>query len=274
MKKNILLMLCMFVCMAVVAQPKGATLSADTASVETEILSDDDSANASSSAVAGMLQDNEDEVEEESGNFYQVLKTKFIEGTPAFMSLVALTLIIGLGLCIERMLRLGALRTDTSAFMEQLRDKLSDGDMEGARSLCVSEPHPLGAVALKALEAEDELAENRERMMQAEANKQTVDLEKGCSWISLCIRLAPSLGFLGTVIGMVIAFDRIEAAGDISPTLVAAGMKVALITTIFGIITALILQVFYNIILNKIQRIVGDIEQKAPLILQMRNKKA
>jgi biopolymer transport protein ExbB len=96
---------------------------------------------------------------------------------------------------------------------------------------------------------------------------QAANLEKGCTWITLFIAIAPSLGFLGTVIGMVMAFDQIQMAGDINSTIVAAGMKVALITTIFGIIVALILQIFYNYILSKIDHITSQMEESAITLL-------
>lgn len=256
---TLLLFLCALLSTAQTAQP-GNTDSATTTQ-QAQLLSDDNNEETNT------LQTDDSTVAEDETNFYQVLKTKFIEGTPAFMSLVALTLIIGLALCIERLLRLTQLQTDTAPFISRLRKAQAEGNTDEARQLCQAEPHPLAAVALTAINNANSDADTRQQLMLAEANRQTASLEKGCSWISLCIKLAPSLGFLGTVIGMVIAFDRIEAAGDISPTLVAAGMKVALITTIFGIITALILQVFYNIILNKIQRLVSDIEQQAPQLL-------
>ena len=262
MKHLSLVLVLLLFCMNVVSQPAVSSDSDSVANAQQRELLDENATTAADGSAS--LSADEDEGGQ---NFYQVLKTKFIEGTPAFMSLVALTLIIGLSLCIERILRLTSLQSDASAFVSRLQKAMASGDVEEARALCREEPHPLSSVALTALDNIDKDAETRQQMMQAEGNRRTADLEKGCSWISLCIRLAPSLGFLGTVIGMVIAFDKIESAGDISPTLVAAGMKVALITTIFGIITALILQVFYNIILGKIRRLVNDMEQYAPQLL-------
>ena len=115
----------------------------------------------------------------------------------------------------------------------------------------------------------DESLEDVERSIVSFGAVQSARMERGCSWISLFITMAPALGFLGTVIGMVMAFDQIQQAGDISPTIVASGMKVALITTIFGIIVALILQVFYNYIITKIERITTQMEEAAVSLLDI-----
>ena len=108
-----------------------------------------------------------------------------------------------------------------------------------------------------------------ERSIGSYGAVQAANLEKGCSWIKLFIAMAPSLGFLGTVIGMVMAFDQIQQAGDISPTIVASGMKVALITTIFGIIVALILMVFYNYILSKVEHLTSQMEESAVTLMDI-----
>jgi biopolymer transport protein ExbB len=108
-----------------------------------------------------------------------------------------------------------------------------------------------------------EKVEDIDRQLTNYGSVQISQMEKGCTWIRLFIAVAPSLGFLGTVIGMVMAFDQIQTAGDISPTIVARGMKVALITTIFGIIAAVVLQFFYNYILSKIERLSLQMEECA-----------
>lgn len=203
----------------------------------------------------------------EDVGMYKSLKTKFIEGNAGFMSLVALALVIGLAFCIERIIYLSLSEIDAKKFMEKLDAKISGGDIDGAKSLCRDTRGPVASICYQGLARIHEGLDNIERSVVSYGSVQSANLEKGCSWITLFIAMAPSLGFLGTVIGMVMAFDQIQAAGDISPTIVAAGMKVALITTIFGIIVALILQIFYNYILSKIEHITAQMEESAITLL-------
>ena len=198
---------------------------------------------------------------------YQMLKTKFIEGNATFMSLVALALILGLAFCIERIIFLTLSGINTEKFVSDLQQRIDSGDNEGALQLCSNTQGPVAAVCRQVIEHRHEDIQHIESVITSEGNLQIATLEKGCSWITLCITMAPSLGFLGTVIGMVMAFDQIQQAGDISPTIVAGGMKVALITTIFGIIVALVLQLFYNYVLSKIDRLSEDMEQAAMTLL-------
>ena len=146
-------------------------------------------------------------------------------------------------------------------------EKIESNDVEGAKADCSQTRGPVAAISLQALNRIDESIETIERSVASYGSVQAANLEKGCSWITLFIAMAPSLGFLGTVIGMVMAFDQIQTAGDISPTIVAAGMKVALITTIFGIIVALILQIFYNYILSKIDHLTSQMEESSITLL-------
>ena len=141
------------------------------------------------------------------------------------------------------------------------------GDVEGAKAQCRDTRGPVASICYQGLERIGESMDNVERSIVSYGSVQSANLERGCSWITLFIAMAPSLGFLGTVIGMVMAFDQIQTAGDISPTIVAAGMKVSLITTIFGIIVALILQVFYNYILSKIDHLTSQMEESAITLL-------
>ena len=210
-----------------------------------------------------------EDLEEETtgGGLYRSLKTKFIEGNAGFMSLVALALVLGLAFCIERIIYLSLSEINAKRFMADLNEKLNSGDIEGAKEQCRSTRGPVASICYQGLLRIDESIENIERSVVSYGSVQSANLEKGCSWITLFIALSPSLGFLGTVIGMVMAFDQIEQAGDISPTIVAAGMKVALITTIFGIISALILQIFYNYILSKIEHLVAQMEESAITLL-------
>lgn len=206
--------------------------------------------------------------DEEPESFHQLLKTKFIEGSAGFMSLVAMALVLGLAFCIERIIYLTLSETNAKKMMHDLDDKLSTGDVDGAKALSRETRGPVAALALRALDHIDDSLDNIERTLSSYGAVEAAKLERGCSWITLFIAAAPSLGFLGTVIGMVMAFEQIQQAGDISPTIVASGMKVALITTIFGIIAALILQLFYNYILSKIDHITSQMEESAISLLE------
>ena len=194
---------------------------------------------------------------------HQQLKQKFIDGNPRFMSLVAFALIIGLALCIERIIYLTRSEINTKKLLSEIEKKVEADDIEGAKTVCRETRGPVASVCYQGLMHVGEPMEDIERSIVSYGTVLTSRLERGCSWIKLCIAIAPSLGFLGTVIGMVMAFDQIQAEGDISPTIVAEGMKVALITTIFGIIVALILQVSYNFVNSRIDRLTTQMEEGA-----------
>ena len=226
------------------------------------------------SAAANMVDDaalsdaSDDEmVPQESAGFHKQLKTKFIEGSAGFMSLVALALVLGLAFCIERIIYLTLSEINAKRFMEDVGSRVEAGDIEGAKDLCRTTRGPVASICYQGLARIGESIDNIERSIVSYGSVQSANLEKGCSWITLFISMAPSLGFLGTVIGMVMAFEQIRLAGDINTTIVAAGMKVALITTIFGIIVALILQIFYNYILSKIEHITSQMEESAITLL-------
>ncbi len=206
--------------------------------------------------------------DEEPESFHQLLKTKFIEGSAGFMSLVAMALVLGLAFCIERIIYLTLSEINAKKMMHDLDEKLISGDIDGAKMLSRETRGPVAALALRALNHIDDSLDNIEHTLSSYGAVEAAKLERGCSWITLFIAAAPSLGFLGTVIGMVMAFEQIQQAGDISPTIVASGMKVALITTIFGIIAALILQLFYNYILSKIDHITSQMEESAISLLE------
>ncbi len=205
----------------------------------------------------------------EEGGMHKELKTKFIEGDAGFMSLVAIALVLGLAFCIERIIYLSLAEVDVKKLMAKLEAALEKGDVEGAKTICRNTRGPVASICYQGLMRIDEGVDVVERSVVSYGGVQAGYLEKGCSWITLFIAMAPSLGFLGTVIGMVMAFDDIQQAGDISPTVVAGGMKVALITTIFGLIVALILQVFYNYILSKIEAITSQMEDSSITLLDM-----
>ena len=200
---------------------------------------------------------------------YTQLKKKFTDGGVWFMSLVALCLIIGLAFCIERIIYLTLSEIDAKKFMVRLEEKLKTEGVEAAKDLCRNTRGPIASICYQGLLRIDSSMEEVERSVSSYASVQVGKMEKGCSWITLFIAMAPSLGFLGTVIGMVMAFDQIEIAGDIGPTIVASGMKVALITTIFGIIVALILQLFYNYVLSKIDHLTAQMEESAITLMDI-----
>lgn len=212
-------------------------------------------------------------VEEEEENLHKTLKTKFIEGDAGFMSLVAIALVLGLAFCIERVVYLSLAQINTRKFCAEMAALVATGKINEAIAKAKATRGPVAQISRKAMECLNSNDQNDietiERTINMEAEVQGSYLEENCSWITLFIAMAPSLGFLGTVIGMVIAFDNIQKAGDISPTVVAGGMKVALITTIFGIIVALILQVFYNFILARVEALTGNMEEAAQELLVM-----
>ena len=205
----------------------------------------------------------------EEGSMHKELKTKFIEGDAGFMSLVAISLVLGLAFCIERIIYLSLAEVDVKKMMAKVEAALEKGDVEGAKTICRNTRGPVASICYQGLMRIDEGLDVVERSVVSYGGVQAGYLEKGCSWITLFIAMAPSLGFLGTVIGMVMAFDKIQQAGDISPTVVAGGMKVALITTIFGLIVALILQVFYNYVLAKIEALTSEMEDSSISLLDM-----
>ena len=191
---------------------------------------------------------------------HQALKTKFIEGGPAFMSLVLICLILGLALAIERILYLAFSKTNTVKLLDKVEAALKEGGVEKAKEVCRNTRGPVASIFYQGLLRADQGVDVVEKTIVSYGSVQMSLMEKGLGWISLFIAIAPSLGFLGTVIGMIQAFDAIQAAGDISPNVVAGGMKVALITTVGGLIVAVILQLFYNYILSKIDSLTIDME--------------
>ena len=193
----------------------------------------------------------------------QALKTKFIQGGPGFMSIIIICLVLGLALSIERILYLSFSKTNTKKLIADVEKALAEGGIEKAKDVCREARGPVASIYYQGLMHYDQGIDVVEKNIVSYGSVQNSELESGLSWISLFIAIAPSLGFLGTVIGMIQAFDDIEKAGDISPNVVAGGMKVALITTVAGLIVAMILQVFYNYILAKIESITIDMEDSS-----------
>ena len=253
------------------AAPAAASEAAPAANAHADSLGTDDT-QAEATDTADMAADLEGIDDEEPLSFHQVLKTKFIEGSAGFMSLVALALVLGLAFCVERIIFLTLSEIDAKKMMADIDGALSNGDLQAAQKMCEQERGPVASICRKALARIAEPIDNIERGISSYGSVEAANMEKGCSWIKLFIAIAPSLGFLGTVIGMVMAFEQIQDAGDISPTIVASGMKVALITTIFGIIAALVLQVFYNYIVSKIDHITADMEESAIKLLDSIDK--
>ncbi len=202
----------------------------------------------------------------------QALKTKFIEGGAGFMSLIILCLVIGLALCIERILYLTFAKTNTQKLLANVEAALAEGGIEKAKEVCRNTRGPVASIFYQGLLRYDQGVDTVEKTIVSYGSVQMSNMESGLSWISLFIAIAPSLGFLGTVIGMIKAFDDIQKAGDISPNVVAGGMKVALITTVGGLIVAMILQVFYNYILAKIESLTIDMEDSSISLVDMITK--
>ena len=205
----------------------------------------------------------------DSGNVHQAIKTKFIEGSAIYMSIIALTLVIGLAFCLERIIYLNLAQINSGKFLSEVENQLNKGNLDDAKAIAQDTRGPVASICYQALDRIDESTDVIEKSIISYGSVQVSLLEKNLSWITLFIAIAPSLGFLGTVIGMIQSFDKIELYGDINPTIVAGGMKLALITTVGGLIVALILQVFYNYILNKMEGIVHQMEDNSIGILDL-----
>ncbi|HIW87376.1 MAG TPA: MotA/TolQ/ExbB proton channel family protein [Candidatus Onthomorpha intestinigallinarum] len=199
----------------------------------------------------------------EEQSFHQALKTKYIEGGVGWMTPILICLILGLALVIERILYLNLATTNADKLLKKIEERVIAGDIEGAKDVCRNTRGPVASIFYQGLDRVNNGLEDVEKSLTSYGGVQMARLESNMVWISLFIALAPSFGFLGTVVGMVQAFDDIEKAGDISPTVVAGGMKVALLTTVFGLITALALQICYNYLLSKIEGLVATMEDSS-----------
>lgn len=202
-------------------------------------------------------------------SFHQEVKRLFIDGDPRFMSFVLICLILGLALCIERIVYLNMSTTNTQKLLNNIENALQSGGVEAAKDVCRNTQGPVASIFYQGLDRSQEGIEMVEKSVVAYGGVQMGLLEKGLSWISLFIALAPMLGFMGTVIGMISAFDNIAAENNISPAIVAGGIKVALITTVSGLVVAIILQIFYNYILAKIDSIVNNMEDASISLIDM-----
>ncbi len=202
----------------------------------------------------------DDEIIDEEASFHQVIKDQFIEGDPTYMTPVLLCLILGMAVALERIITLNLSTTNTKKLLAKVEEALDQGGIEAAKDVTKSTKGPVASIFTQGLMRYSEGIDMVEKSIIAYGSVEMGRLEKGLVWISLFISLAPMLGFMGTVIGMIGAFDAIEAAGDISPSLVAGGIKIALLTTVAGLIVAIILQLFYNYLVSKIDSLVNDME--------------
>ena len=243
----------------VFAQEATEAAATETVAAEETVVADSNATAATdSTAVTEEVAGEETAVEEAS--FTQVLKKQFIDGGPFFMSFVLLALVLGLALVIERIIYLAMSTSNNDKLLEDVEAALNNGGVEAAKEVCRNTRGPVASIFYNGLDKMNEGIDMVDKAIVSVGSVENGKLERGVSWISLFIALAPMLGFMGTVIGMIDAFDAIEAAGDISPSLVAGGIKVALLTTVFGLITAMILQVFYNLIIAMIDNIVNKME--------------
>ena len=200
------------------------------------------------------------ETELAGDTMHQVLMQKFLEGGWAWMMPVLVCLVIGLAVAIERMLFLSFSNINTKKFIAKFEETLNNEGIEAAKELCRNTKGPVASIYYQGLDRYNQGMDAVEKAVVSYGSVQTGQLESGLSWIGLFIALSPMLGFMGTVVGMIEAFDQIQAAGDISPTVVAGGIKVALLTTLMGLIAAVILQLFYNYIISKIDSLVNAME--------------
>ncbi len=205
----------------------------------------------------------------ETVSFHQELKKRFIEGGPLFMSIVLVCLILGLAIAIERIIYLNLSTTNSKKLAADVEEALKSGGVDAAKEICRNTKGPVASIYYQGLDRADESVEAAEKAVVAYGGVQMGQLEKNVSWVSLFIALAPMLGFMGTVIGMIKSFDSIAEAGTMEPALVATGIKVALLTTVFGLIVAIILQIFYNYIVAKIDSIVNDMEDASITLIDI-----
>ncbi len=200
---------------------------------------------------------------------HQVLMQKFLEGGWAWMLPILVCLIIGLAVAIERILFLTFSNINSKKFIAKVEDALNKNGIEAAKEVCRNTKGPIASIYYQGLDRYDQGLDAVEKAVVSYGSVQTGQMESGLSWIGLFIALSPMLGFMGTVVGMIDAFDQIQAAGDISPTLVAGGIKVALLTTLLGLISAVILQLFYNYIVSKIDTLVNDMEDSSITLMDI-----
>jgi len=244
-------------------------LSTNTVSANANAMVSNLSATVSTAAMTIQDTPAEEMAEDSEKGFTQVLKEQFIQGGAGFMGIVLLCLILGLAVAIERIIYLNMASTNTDKLKQQVEDALASGGVEAAKEVCRNTRGPVASIYYQGLDRAGEGVESAEKAVVAYGGVQMGQLEKNVSWLSLFIAIAPMLGFMGTVIGMIQAFQKISAVGNLSASLIAGDIQVALLTTVFGLITAIILQIFYNYIIAKIDGIVNDMEDSSISLIDM-----
>ena len=259
-----LLSLMTFSVQSVYSQPEAsedATEDATETVVEDAEEADSNTATEAPEQVLTSTESTEDEAPAPEKGGHEILKEKFIQGGPGFMALPLICLILGLAIAVERIISLFWMSINTDKFVANVEDKVASGDIEGAKELCRNTRGPIASIYYQGLDrASQGTIDVVEKAVVNYGSVQMGQLEKGLIWLSLFIALAPMLGFMGTVIGMIEAFDTIEKVGDIAPAVVAKGIKIALLTTVAGLVVAIILQLFYNYLVAKIDSIVNKME--------------
>ncbi|MDE7356228.1 MAG: MotA/TolQ/ExbB proton channel family protein [Rikenellaceae bacterium] len=230
----------------------------------------EDSATVATEEVVAVSEVSETDVEGEP--MHQILKSQFLDGGAGWMAPILLCLIIGLAIVIERVIYLNLATTNTKKLLAKVEEALNTQGVEAAKEVCRNTRGPVASIFYQGLDRYNEGIEVVEKSVVSYGSVQMGQLESGLSWISLFIALAPMLGFLGTVVGMIEAFDSITVAGDVSPTLVAGGIKVALLTTVGGLIVAIILQLFYNYLVAKIDGLVLSMEDSSISLMDIITK--
>ncbi|MFK5971832.1 MAG: MotA/TolQ/ExbB proton channel family protein [Flavobacteriaceae bacterium] len=241
-------------------------LSTNTVNAKTTATTMVSSLSTTVAATAVMLQDDAPAAEK---GFTQVLKEQYIKGGAGFMSFVLICLILGLAVAIERIIYLNLASTNTAKLQQQVEDALASGGVEAAKEVCRNTKGPVASIYYQGLDRVGDGVESAEKAIVSYGGVQMGQLEKNVSWLGLFIAIAPMLGFMGTVIGMIAAFEKISAVGNLSASLIAGDIQVALLTTVFGLITAIILQIFYNYIIAKIDSIVNDMEDSSISLIDM-----
>ena len=242
---------------------------AQDATAQTEQVASTDSAATAAVDSTQQTEETQASAPVEEGGTHKALKQKFIEGGAGWMAPIALCLIVGLALCIERIIFLSLSATNTKKLLVNIDEAWNKGGVSSAMDVCRNTRGPVASIFYQGLSRFDEGIDVVEKSVASYGGVQLGQLEKNLSWISLFIALAPSLGFLGTVVGMIQAFDKIQQVGDISATVVAAGIKVALLTTVFGLVVAMILQVFFNYILTLIEAMTNEMEDSSISLLDI-----
>lgn len=243
----------------------------DTTAAVTEMEEEVDDAVTEAATAGGdeSVTTEDEEAGQQELDFVQTLKQKYIEGDPLWMTPVLICLILGLALSIERIVYLNLSTINSAKFMDEVETALKNGGVEAAKEVCRNTRGPIASIYYQGLDRSEEGIEMVEKSVVSYGGVQMGLLEKGLSWLSLFIALAPMLGFLGTVIGMIFAFDQIVAEGQVAPTTVAGGIKVSLLTTVFGLIAAIILQIFYNYIVSKVDSLVNEMEDASISLVDM-----